>query len=112
MSPDRWKQIRADYLIASFCYVGQIVSQTTSGRGEKMIKTRIAGLLAAPAIAIAIFGGASLALAGSASADYYDNSSSYSDFSGDFTTSSFFAHPTTYADPAPGLVPWATWINQ
>jgi len=77
-----------------------------------MIKNRIAGLLAAPAVALAILGGAGLALASTASADYYDNSNSYGDFSGDFTTSSFFAHPTTYADPAPGLVPWATWINQ
>jgi hypothetical protein len=76
-----------------------------------MMKNRVAALLAAPAAAAAILGGAALALAGTASADL-DPSTGYSDFSGDFTTSSFFAHPTTYASPAPGIVPWGTWINQ
>jgi hypothetical protein len=76
-----------------------------------MMKNRVAAVLAAPAVAAAIFGGAALALAGTANADL-DPTTGYSDYSGDFTTSSFFARPTTYADPAPEIVPWGTWINQ
>lgn len=86
----------------------------------KMMKNHVMGLFAAPVVAAAIFGGAALALAGSANADY-----SYSDYSastgggwgypesqGDIAGAPMFASPTTYADPAPEVVPWAAWINQ
>ena len=75
------------------------------------INNRLAGLIAAPAVAAAIFGGA-LTLAGPASADAW----SYNDYS---DTDSYGVHPNneivvspdTYANPAPYYTPWATWVN-
>jgi hypothetical protein len=70
-----------------------------------MMKNRIAALIAAPAIAGAILGGAALGFAGTASAQ---NSYSYDDQG---TNSGNFYSPTTYADPATTYVPWGAWIN-
>lgn len=75
------------------------------------ISNRLAGLLAAPAVAAAILGGG-LMLAGTASADV----GTYNDYS---STDSYGVHPNneivvspdTYADPAPIYTPWATWLN-
>ncbi|AQT80436.1 hypothetical protein B1R94_15925 [Mycolicibacterium litorale] len=77
-----------------------------------IISNRLAGLIAAPAVAAALIGGAALTLASPASADVY-SSSSYSD------TDSYGVHPNneivvspdTYAQPAPTYVPWGAWIN-
>lgn len=75
------------------------------------INNRIAGLLAAPAVAAAIFGGA-LTLAGPASAEVstnndYAGSGSY----GVHSNTEIVVSPDTYATPAPYYTPWATWLN-
>ena len=70
-----------------------------------MSTNRVKALIAAPALAAAVIGGAAIGLAGPANAstslNYYDDSS---------TTGNFYA-PTTYASPATTYVPWGAWIN-
>ena len=76
-----------------------------------MMKSRIAALLAAPAVAAAIFGGAALTLAGPAAAQVSTSQSS-SDSYGVHPNNEIVATPDTYADPATTYVPWGAWINQ
>ena len=71
-----------------------------------MMKNRLAALIAAPAIAGAVIGGAALGFAGPASAQ---NSYSWDNDQG--TNSGNFNAPTTYADPATTYVPWGAWIT-
>ena len=73
-----------------------------------MTTNRLAALLAAPAIAAAVVGGAAVTLAGPASASTSLNS--YSPYADDSTTGNFYA-PTTYATPATTYVPWGAWVN-
>ncbi len=78
-----------------------------------MMNNRLAALLAAPAVAGAVFAGAALALAGPASADVYtSNGYSATDTWGVHANNEIVASPDTYADPAPTYVPWGAWINQ
>lgn len=115
-------------------YFDQIDDRHFFPGGYQMLKRHVVGLLAAPAVAAAILGGAGLALAGTANADFSDYSASnFSDYSpsnfpdrsanmgggwgypdgvGDIAGAPLFARPTTFADPAPEVVPWAAWINQ
>lgn len=73
-----------------------------------MTTNRFKALIAAPALAAAVIGGAALTFAGPASASTSLNSTSpYAD---DSTTGNFNA-PTTYAAPATNYVPWGAWIN-
>ncbi len=73
-----------------------------------MTTNRFKALIAAPAVAAAVIGGAALTFAGPASASTSLNS--YSPYADDSTTGNFYA-PTTYATPATTYVPWGAWIN-
>ncbi|MCV7217237.1 hypothetical protein H7J51_18350 [Mycobacterium crocinum] len=73
-----------------------------------MTTNRFKALIAAPAIAAAVLGGAALTLAGPASATTTLND--YSPYTDSSTTGNFYA-PTTYATPATTYVPWGAWIN-
>ncbi|APE16300.1 hypothetical protein [Mycolicibacterium pallens] len=73
-----------------------------------MTTNRFKALIAAPAIAAAVLGGAALTLAGPASATTTLND--YSPYADSSTTGNFYA-PTTYATPATTYVPWGAWIN-
>ena len=73
-----------------------------------MTRSRLAALLATPAIAAAVIGGTAVTLTGPASASTSLNS--YSPYADDSTTGNFYA-PTTYADPAPTYVPWGAWVT-
>jgi hypothetical protein len=73
-----------------------------------MTTNRLKALIAAPAIAAAVLGGAALTLAGPASASTSLND--YSPYADSSTTGNFYA-PTTYATPATTYVPWGAWIN-
>ena len=71
-----------------------------------MTKNRLAALIAAPAIAGAVIGGAALGFAGPASAQ-----NTYSWDADQSTSSGNFNAPTTYADPPTTYVPWGAWIS-
>jgi hypothetical protein len=71
-----------------------------------MTTNRFAALIAAPAIAAAVIGGAALGFAGPASAQ---NTYSWDDNQG--TKSGNFNAPSTYADPATTYVPWGAWVT-
>jgi hypothetical protein len=73
-----------------------------------MTTNRFKALIAAPAVAAAVIGGAALTLAGPASASTSLNS--YSPYADDSASGNFYA-PTTYADPAPTYVPWGAWVT-
>ncbi|MBB3606671.1 hypothetical protein FHT40_006364 [Mycolicibacterium sp. BK556] len=73
------------------------------------IKNRLAGFLAAPAVAAAVFAGA-LTLAGPASADVSTNTSSGGTSSGAHPNTEIVVTPNTYARPSV-FVPWPGWYN-
>ncbi|WP_431239090.1 hypothetical protein ACQ86B_04790 [Mycolicibacterium aichiense] len=73
-----------------------------------MTTNRIKALIAAPALAAAVIGGAALTFAGPASATTTLND--YSPYADGSSTGNFYA-PTTYATPAITYVPWGAWIN-
>jgi hypothetical protein len=74
------------------------------------IKNRLARLLAAPAIAAAVAGGA-LTLAGPAGADASTYNSPGGSSYGTHPNTEIVVTPDTYARPAMVYVPWATWLN-
>ncbi|WP_445169086.1 hypothetical protein ACTXG7_07060 [Mycolicibacterium sp. Dal123E01] len=72
---------------------------------------RLAALIAAPAIAGAILGGAALGFAGPASAQNTYNTLNESSNNYDGVNYGNFNSPTTYADPAPEVLPYGVWVN-
>ncbi len=76
-----------------------------------MTTNRIKALIAAPALAAAVIGGAALTFAGPANATttLNDYSPPYTDSS---STGNFYAPPTTYATPPPRRTSrGGAWIN-
>ncbi len=71
---------------------------------------RLAGFLAAPAVAAVVFGGA-LTLAGPAGATVSTNSSGSGISPGTHSNTEIVVTPDTFARPAMIYTPWATWLN-
>jgi len=74
------------------------------------INKRLAGFLAAPAVAAAVLGGA-LTLAGPAGATVGTTTTSGGDSYGSHPNTQIVVSPDIYATPAPFYTPWSAWYN-